>query len=81
MYKRPARWVPGIGGYLPRHPVSGGEGSEGTVYVGMAKHEGGHILGMVVPEENVCYIPFGGEAIAKEEYYVRINSHDCIVEG
>ncbi|KAL7636420.1 UNVERIFIED_CONTAM: hypothetical protein RMT77_013195 [Armadillidium vulgare] len=70
MYKRIARWVPGHGGYLPRHPVCGGEGPDGLVYVGMAKHEGGHILGMVVPDENVCYIPFGGEAIPKEEYYV-----------
>lgn len=70
MYKRPARWVPAKGGYFPRHPVSGGEGPDGEVYVGMAHHEGGYILGMVVPDQGCCYIPFGGEAIAKEEYFV-----------
>ncbi|XP_037791125.1 uncharacterized protein LOC119586464 [Penaeus monodon] len=73
MYKRPARWVPAKGGYFPRHPVSGGEGPDGEVYVGMAHHEGGYILGMVVPDQGCCYIPFGGEAIAKEEYFVLSN--------
>ncbi|MDK2413146.1 DUF3421 domain-containing protein [Aphanizomenon sp. 202] len=73
MYKRPARWVPAKGGYFPRHPVSGGEGPDGEVYVGMAHHEGGYILGMVVPDHACCYIPFGGDAIPKSEYFVLSN--------
>ncbi|XP_047489621.1 uncharacterized protein LOC125039572 [Penaeus chinensis] len=73
MYKRPARWVPAKGGYFPKHPVSGGEGPDGEVYVGMAHHEGGYILGMVVPDHGCCYIPFGGDAIPKTEYFVLSN--------
>ncbi|XP_018008299.1 uncharacterized protein LOC108666006, partial [Hyalella azteca] len=69
-YKRPARWVPGHGGYLPHRPVCGGEGAHGPVYVGMAEHDGRYILGMIVPSEGVCYVPHDGEAIAKETYYV-----------
>ena len=72
-YKRPARWVPGHGGYLPRRAVSGGEGENGTVYVGMAEHEGHQVLGMVVPGEGVCYVPWEGEAIAVSQYYVSGN--------
>ncbi|XP_071519403.1 uncharacterized protein [Panulirus ornatus] len=72
-YKRPARWVPAKGGYFPHRPVSGGEGPDGEVYVGMAHHEGGYILGMVVPDHGCCYIPFGGDAIPKDEYFVLSN--------
>jgi len=72
-YKRPARWVPAKGGYMPRNPVNAGEGSDGPIYVGMARHEGGTILGMVNPAEGVCYIPWGGEAIAKDEYFILAN--------
>ena len=36
----------------------------------MAHHEGGNILGMIVPDDGVCYIPFGGDAIPKDEYFV-----------
>lgn len=69
-YKRPARWVPAKGGYFPRHPVPGGEGPDGEVYVGMAHHEDAYVLGMVVPDHGCCYIPFGGDAIPKAEYFV-----------
>nr|XP_045596590.1 uncharacterized protein LOC123757179 [Procambarus clarkii] len=72
-YKRPARWVPAKGGYFPRHPVSGGEGPDGEVFVGMAHHEGGYVLGMVVPDHGCCYIPYGGDAIPKSEYFVLSN--------
>ncbi|KAK4293009.1 hypothetical protein Pmani_034259 [Petrolisthes manimaculis] len=72
-YKRPARWVPAAGGYFPRHPVSGGEGPDGEVYVGMAFHEGEFVLGMVVPDQGCCYIPYAGDAISKELYFVLSN--------
>lgn len=42
------------------------------VYVGMAFHEGDFVLGMVVPEHGCCYIPYGGEAVSKELYFVSI---------
>lgn len=72
-YKRPARWVPSSGGYFPHRPVSGGEGSEGEVYVGMARHEDAYLVGMVVPEHGCCYVPYGGDAIPKPEYFVLSN--------
>ncbi|XP_076038042.1 uncharacterized protein LOC143023402 [Oratosquilla oratoria] len=68
-YKRPARWVPCSSGYFPKNPVSAGVGHEGEVFVGMAPHEGGHILGKIIPEHGVCYVPYGGEEVPKELYY------------
>ena len=58
---------------MPKNPVNGGDGPDGPIYVGMAHHKGGNILGMVVPSEGCCYIPWGGEAIAKEEYFILAN--------
>ncbi|KAK7076358.1 hypothetical protein SK128_019158 [Halocaridina rubra] len=73
-YKRPARWIPcKSGGYFPNHPVSGGEGADGEVYVGMARHENNYIVGMVVPSSESCFIPYGGDAIAKDEYFILCN--------
>ncbi|XP_045137604.1 uncharacterized protein LOC123519943 [Portunus trituberculatus] len=72
-YKRPARWVPTTGGYLPHRPISGGEGPDGEVYVGMARHEDAYVVGMVVPEHGCCYVPYGGDAIPKQEYFVLSN--------
>lgn len=72
-YKRPARWVPSTGGYFPHRPVSGGEGPDGEVYVGMARHEDAYLVGMVVPEHSCCYVPFAGDAIPKKEYFVLSN--------
>ncbi|XP_066983196.1 uncharacterized protein [Macrobrachium rosenbergii] len=72
-YKRPARWVPCKGGYFPLRPISGGEGPDGEVYVGLARHEDSYVIGMVVPDHGVCYVPYGGEAVPKSEYFVLSN--------
>lgn len=62
--------MPSTGGYFPHRPVSGGEGPDGEVYVGMARHEDAFVVGMVVPDHGCCYVPFGGDAIPKQEYFV-----------
>lgn len=38
--------------------------------MGMARHEDAYVVGMVVPEHSCCYVPFGGDAIPKPEYFV-----------
>jgi len=69
-YKRPARWVHGAGGHMPRRPVCGGEGEEGPVYVAMGVSEGEQSVGMLVPGEGVAYLPLRGEAVAVDDYFV-----------
>lgn len=72
-YKLPARWVPCTGGHLSQRPVSGGQGPDGEVYVGMARHAGASLVGMVVPTRGCCYVSFDGKSIAKKEYFVLSN--------
>lgn len=49
----------------------------GPLYVGRAHHEGGLIPGKVNPDHNCCYIPWGGEEHAKEEYDILVAPRNC----
>ncbi|XP_045588699.1 uncharacterized protein [Procambarus clarkii] len=52
--------------------VSGGAPAS-TPLVAAARHNGGIIPGVVMPSSTACHIPWGGQAIAKTEYFVLSN--------
>ncbi|KAK8748680.1 hypothetical protein OTU49_015941 [Cherax quadricarinatus] len=52
--------------------VSGGPPAQCPL-VAAARHNGGIIPGVVMPNTNVCHIPWGGQAIAKTDYFVLNN--------
>lgn len=46
--------------------TSGGE----PLFVGRARHEGTVTLGKVQPSHGVCYIPYGGQEVAYDNYEI-----------
>ena len=68
-YKRGGKWVRTSGDDTPPRAMQAGFDHGGTpLYVGRAHHEGDLIPWKVNPEHNCCYVPWGGEEHAKEEY-------------
>lgn len=63
-------WVPSGEGTVPANAVLGGFDNE-NLYVGRARHEGAVIPGKVVSSHGVCYVAWGGEEHAKQEYEVK----------
>lgn len=68
-----ATWVPTVGGEVPPNAFPAGNTEDGeTLYIGRASHEGSLTIGKVQPSHNVCYIPFDGVELPKEEFEVLV---------
>lgn len=68
-----ASWVASTGGELPPNAFPCGNSEDGeTLYVGRASHEGSLTIGKVQASHNVCYIPFDGVELPKEEFEVLV---------
>ncbi|XP_050539649.1 uncharacterized protein LOC126904566 isoform X2 [Daktulosphaira vitifoliae] len=66
-----ATWIKANNGEIPVGALSSGHTEEGEpLFVGRGKHNGCVTVGKVQPSHNVCYIPFGGEEVALDEYEV-----------
>lgn len=57
--------------YMPYGAYIGGFEDE-PVYIAKAYHNGSMVPGKYVRSDNVCYVPWGGAAHAKEEFQVVI---------
>merc|ERR1719411_942669 len=66
-------WVDASNGHIPTGAVQGGfnEGND-PLYIGRARHEDSFAVGKINPDHGCCYIPYGGEEIAKEDYQVLV---------
>nr|SIW59360.1 Farnesoic acid methyltransferase crustacean-type [Blattella germanica] len=68
-----AAWIPAAGGALPEGALPSGESEDGEpLFVGRAAHEGTMTVGKVQPSHSVCYIPYGGQELAYQEYEVLV---------
>lgn len=66
-----ARWVPVAGTQIPPNAFQGGHSENGEpLFIGRCLHEGSTTPGKVQPSHGVCYIPFGGQEIAKQQYEI-----------
>lgn len=64
-------WVQVSGKQIPPQAVPAGETSDGEpLFVGRARHEGTVTVGKVQPSHGVCYIPYGGQEIAYDNYEI-----------
>lgn len=60
-----------VAGPYPSNMVRGGVDADGTViYIGRAFHEGDMVPAKVLADKNECYICYGGEEHAKEDFEV-----------
>ena len=65
-------WVDASNGHIPTGAIQGGFNEENDpLYIGRARHEDSYAVGKINAEHGCCYIPYGGEEIAKEEYQVK----------
>lgn len=66
-------WVPCKSVSTCPAPVQAAPGASGP-YVAVAYHNGGLIPGVVMPPNfNVCHIPWGGQAVAKMDFFLLSN--------
>lgn len=67
-------WVPAGGADpVPASALPAGETEEGEpLFVGRVQHEGSVTLGKVQASHRACYIPYGGQELAFEEYEVLV---------
>lgn len=66
-------WVPCSGQNVPGQALEGGRTEDGEpLYVGRANHEGTMTVGKVQGSHGVCYIPYGGQEVAFNDYEVFI---------
>ncbi|XP_023245255.1 uncharacterized protein LOC106637623 isoform X2 [Copidosoma floridanum] len=65
-------WVEATYGVVPPGAMVAGEDGE-PLYVGRAHHEGALLPGKVKPTHAVCYVPFDGQEIPKQEYEILCN--------
>ena len=64
-------WVDASNGHIPTGAVQGGFNEDNhPLYIGRARHEDSFAVGKINPDHGCCYIPYGGEEIAKEDYQV-----------
>ena len=64
-------WVDASNGHIPTGAFQGGFNEDNDpLYIGRARHEDSYAVGKINAEHGCCYIPYGGEEIAKEEYQV-----------
>ena len=61
-------------GHIPTGALQGGYNEDNDpLYIGRARHEDSFAVGKINSEHGCCYIPYGGEEIAKEDYQVILN--------
>lgn len=64
-------WVRVSGNQVPPNAVPAGETGEGEpLFVGRVNHEGSVTTGKVQQSHGVCYIPYGGQELAFQNYEV-----------
>lgn len=66
------KWISCRHGSKCAAPVSVTNGSNSPI-VALAYHNGGLIPGVLMPNTNVCYISWGGQSIAKNDYFLLSN--------
>jgi len=65
------QWVPANGSNVPSNAVPAGQTGQGEpLFVGRVNHEGAVTVGKVQQSHGVCYIPFGGQELAFQQYEV-----------
>lgn len=64
-------WCDAQDGSIPPDAVVGGDDG-GPLYIGRADHEGALLPGKVSANHGVCYVAWGGQEHAKNQYQVRI---------
>lgn len=66
-------WVPCSGGDIPGPALQAGSTEDGEpLFIGRANHEGTQTIGKVQASHGVCYIPYGGQEIAYNDFEVFI---------
>eukprot|EP00092_Neocalanus_flemingeri_P015416 GFUD01016684.1.p1 GENE.GFUD01016684.1~~GFUD01016684.1.p1 ORF type:complete len:183 (-),score=61.14 GFUD01016684.1:141-689(-) len=66
-------WVDASNGHIPTGAIQGGfNENNDPLYIGRARHEDSFAVGKINEEHGCCYIPYGGEEIAKEDYQVLV---------
>lgn len=69
------QWIPVTGNAIPPQAVPAGESTEGEpLFVGRVHHEGTITTGKVQQSHGVCYIPFGGQELAFQQYEILITN-------
>ncbi|XP_065219813.1 uncharacterized protein LOC135845271 [Planococcus citri] len=64
-------WVHVTGSQIPPNAFEGGRSENGErLFIGRSQHEGSTTPGKVQPSHGVCYIPFGGQEVAKQQYEI-----------
>lgn len=64
-------WIKTQGNDIPETALVGGEAEDGEpLFIGRVDHDNTMTLGKVQRSHNVCYIPYGGEEVACEEFEV-----------
>jgi len=67
------QWIPVSGNAIPPQAVPAGESEDGEpLFVGRVHHEGSVTTGKVQPTHGVCYIPYGGQELAFDQYEILI---------
>lgn len=71
-----ANWVLCSGGSdIPAQALPAGETEEGEpLFVGRVQHEGSVTLGKVQASHGTCYIPYGGQELAFQDFEVLVSS-------
>lgn len=68
-------WVPVNDGNIPPNAIPGGETAEGEpLFIGRATHDGTITVGKVQPSHGCCYIPYGGEEVAYQNYEIYVSN-------
>jgi len=64
-------WVAVSGENVPDEAYAAGQSEDGeTLYIGRVNHEDSVTLGKVQKSHGVCYIPYGGQEVAFQDYEV-----------
>jgi len=66
-------WLPASNGEVPSGAFQGGQDESGEMlYIGRAHHEGTLTIGKVHRSHGVCYVPYGGDEHAHNDYEVLV---------
>lgn len=71
-------WVPAAGGEVPEGSLVGGNDNGEDIIVARASYEGALLPGKLIAAHGVCYIPWGGEEHAEEQYETLVVSQDAV---
>lgn len=66
-------WVACSGADVPGQALQGGSSEDGEpLFIGRANHEGTITVGKVQQSHGVCYVPYGGQEVAFNDYEIFI---------